>query len=427
MSGTILSQLDKTWNYKPAIALVSLMIIVFFVWASVAEVDQQVRGTGRVIPAGKARTIANLEGGIINDILVKEGQLVQKGDVLFDIGNQKARSDLQEAQIVLDSLYIRKNRLQAERQGSQEMIFADAELVKKYPNIMETELQLFQDRNNQFEERISGLKKQLRQKELKLDDLFSRINDLGEELAIVDEQLAIKSRLVKSGAISRSVYLETESRAKNFDTRINSAKKEVPITKSEIQEIYSNIEEEKQARNSRISEELNEVNVDISTLRERIKALQDEVTRTAVVSPINGIVNKLFVNTIGGVISPGQELADLIPVEETLLVEGRIGTNDRGKIWPGLPVTAKITAYDYTIYGGLGGTLENISADSFIDNSGQEFYTIRVTLQTSEISKDQPIHPGMTADLNIIAGRVSVLHAILRPFHRIRENAFRDL
>lgn len=426
MAGSLLTHLDRTWNYKPALVLVCLMVVVFFVWASVAKIDQLVRGTGRVIPAGKARTIANLEGGILNEIFVTEGQIVDVGDVLFDIGNQKARSDLQEAQIIRDSLYIRMDRLQAERQGKSQIVVTDKDLGRTYPKIVESEAQLFEARQREFEEKIGGLKKQLRQKELKLDDLFTRIDDLNNELNIINEQLGIKAKLLKSGAISRSVYLETESRAKNFVTRINAAKKEVPITQSELQEIYSNIEEEKQKRNTQIIEDINEVNVDISTLTERIKGLQDEVTRTAVTSPIKGIINKLYVNTIGGVVSPGQELADLVPLEETLILEGKVSTNDRGKIWTGLPVTAKITAYDYTIYGGMKGTLEHISADSFIDNSGQEYYTVRIRLSADKLDEDQPIHPGMTADLNILAGEVTVLYAILRPFHRIRDNAFRD-
>lgn len=124
---------------------------------------------------------------------------------------------------------------------------------------------------------------------------------------------------------------------------------------------------------------------------------------------------------------PGQELAGLVPLDEVLVVDGRIGTNDRGKIWPGLPVTAKITAYDYTIYGGLRGTLTHISADSFLDKNGQEYYQIKVTLKADKLSGDKPIHPGMTADLNVLAGKVSVLHAILRPYWRLRENAFRDM
>lgn len=299
----LLNLMDKTWNYKPTLIVVSIMIVLFFVWASVAQVDQQVRGTGRIIPAGKARTIQHLEGGIVNDILVTEGEVVEEGDILFHIGNQKARSELQEAQIVMDALDIKRLRLKAEQDDVGSPKFP-VEYQTKYKEIIKSETDLFNARQQEFREKLSGYEKQLRQKELKLDDLYTRIDNIGEELAIIDEQLDIKKKLLRSGAISRSVYLETESRAKNFVTRINTAKKEVPITKSELQEVYSRIEEEKQKRESEIIDELNNVNLDISKLRERTKALQDEVTRTAVRSPIKGIVNKVFVNTIGGVVSP---------------------------------------------------------------------------------------------------------------------------
>ena len=201
----------------------------------------------------------------------------------------------------------------------------------------------------------------------------------------------------------------------------------MPITKSELQEVYSNIEEERQNNNAEIIEDLKDVRLDISTMTERIKALQDEVSRTAIRSPIKGIVNKLYINTIGGVISPWQTLADLVPLEETLVIEGRVATNDRGKIYPGLIVNAKIRAYDYTIYGGMTGELTQISADSFIEKDGSEYYRIRVTLTTSQLSADKPIYPGMTADLNILAGKTTVLSAILKPYKRIRDTAFTDI
>ena len=421
-----ISKIDTVWNYKPALMVVMAFIAAFFVWASIAEIDQQVIATGRVIPAGKARSIQHLEGGIINGIEIKEGQLVEEGDVLFYVGNQKAQSDLQEAKIVRDALFLREQRLQAEQAGADVVDFEPA-YAKKFPNIVQTERDLFEARKQAFAEQISGLQKQLRQKELKLDDLYTRINDLGEELDVIEEQLAIKQKLLNSGAISRSVYLETESRARNFETRINAAKKEVPITKSELQEVYSNIEEERQNNNAEIIEDLKDVRLDISTMTERIKALQDEVSRTAIRSPIKGIVNKLYINTIGGVISPGQTLADLVPLEETLVIEGRVATNDRGKIYPGLIVNAKIRAYDYTIYGGMTGELTQISADSFIEKDGSEYYRIRVTLTTSQLSADKPIYPGMTADLNILAGKTTVLSAILKPYKRIRDTAFTDI
>ena len=421
-----ISKIDTVWNYKPALMVVMAFIAAFFVWASIAEIDQQVIATGRVIPAGKARSIQHLEGGIINGIEIKEGQLVEEGDVLFYVGNQKAQSDLQEAKIVRDALFLREQRLQAEQAGADEVDFEPA-YAKKFPNIVQTERDLFEARKQAFAEQISGLQKQLRQKELKLDDLYTRINDLGEELDVIEEQLAIKQKLLNSGAISRSVYLETESRARNFETRINAAKKEVPITKSELQEVYSNIEEERQNNNAEIIEDLKDVRLDISTMTERIKALQDEVSRTAIRSPIKGIVNKLYINTIGGVISPGQTLADLVPLEETLVIEGRVATNDRGKIYSGLIVNAKIRAYDYTVYGGMTGELTQISADSFIEKDGSEYYRIRVTLTTSQLSADKPIYPGMTADLNILAGKTTVLSAILKPYKRIRDTAFTDI
>ena len=174
-------------------------------------------------------------------------------------------------------------------------------------------------------------------------------------------------------------------------------------------------------------EDLSKVNIELKKLNQRLGAMSDEVNRTEVKSPVKGIVNKIYVNTLGGVIQPGAELAEIIPIDETLIIEGRINTDDRGKIYPGLSVNAKITAYDYTIYGSLKGKLTYISADSLIDQKGQEFYSIRVELESDTLDNDKPVFPGMTADLNILAGETTILHAILKPFLRIRQNAFREL
>ena len=145
-----------------------------------------------------------------------------------------------------------------------------------------------------------------------------------------------------------------------------------------------------------------------------------------ITSPVKGIVNKIYVNTIGGVVAPGSVLAEIIPIGETLVVEGKIATNDRGKIWLGLPVVMKVTAYDYSTFGGIKGELTHISADSFIDNRNNEFYQVRVTLDADKLSDSEPIYPGMTVNLNIVSSKVSVLRSILKPLWNIKDEAMRE-
>lgn len=417
----------KTFEtYRILLFLVVACLTAFFLWASFTEIDQQVRGSGKVITSGKVRMIQHLEDGIVREILVKEGQEVSSGEALFKIANTRAESEMKEISVTSAALLLKQIRLQAERDGKQRIVFP-SEFEGKNNNIIQAEASMFKSRKAELEEKLDGFKKRMKQKVLKLDDLESTIKNLQKERSIGQEQLDIKKRLYKTGAISRSQYLEAESTVKNFNTRISKVRKESPIVKSEISEIVNLLEETRQNWRSKVVEELNNVNVDINKLRERIVTYSDAVDRTSILAPINGVINKLHINTIGGVIQSGQTLAEIIPVEEKLIVEGQISTQDRGKIWIGLPVAAKVTAYDYSIYGSMDGNLTYISADSFVDNQGNSFYQIRVTLDKSMLSKDKPLISGMQVDLNILANKISVLRALFRPLDQIRENALREL
>lgn len=412
-------------RYRWYLWLGILCVATFFLWASLTKINLHVRGPGKVIPSGKVRLIQHLEGGIINEIFVKEGQVVEAGDSLFHLANTRAESDMKEIQVALTALHIKRIRLQAERDDSAQLVYND-EVMAKHPSYVLSETQIFQSRKAELSEKVKGLEKRMSQKVLKLDELETNVANLEDEMKNAQEQLEIRKKLLRTGAISRSQYLETDSEVRNFKTRISKIRKEIPITKSELSEIVNVLGETKQKWRSQIVEEIGQINVDIQKLEERIKTFNDAVQRKDVESPINGIVKKVHINTIGGVIRPGQIIAEIIPVQETLIVEANVSTEDRGKIWVGLPVIAKITAYDYSMYGGIKGELTYISADSFIDNQNKQYYQIRVELKKSQIAEGKPIFPGMAVDVNILANEISILNSILRPIYQIRENALRE-
>ena len=266
----------------------------------------------------------------------------------------------------------------------------------------------------------------MRQKELKLEDLRTQLTNTQAERKVAADQLAINEKLRRSGAVSESRYLDSQSRVKNFDTRIQQIQKNIPITSAEIQEIHQKEKSERESHKTDVIEETNKVELGIQQLQERIKTLADEVERRALISPVTGIVNKLYINTIGGVISPGEPVVEIIPMDENLVVEAKVSTKDRGLIWIGLPVVIKVTAYDYAVYGGIDGTLEDISADSLTDKDGRQYYRLRISLKSNNLGKDQPLYPGMTVEANIISGKKSILHTLLKPFWRVRENALRE-
>lgn len=418
-------RIDGLWHYRPILWATVACMLGFLIWSSLAQIHEQVRGTGRIIPAGNMQVIQHLEGGIVNQILEEEGNIVSKGDILFYIKNQKAEAELEELQIALDAAEIKSKRLGAEFHGKDKVEY-DKKIEEIYSDIVKSERQIFQARQAEMVEKLEKLQKQMKQKVLKLDDLNTTIRNLTKEFNVAKEQLEIKQKLRQSGAVSHSQYLDNLSEVRNFETRIAKTQKELPITKSELAELTNTIEETIQIRRSEISEELNEVEVNIQKLKERMKGIQDEVARTSITSPVNGVVNKIYINTIGGVIQPGQRVAEIVPLDDKLIVEGQISTDDRGKIWLNLPAVAKITAYDYTLYGGLEGKLTYISSNSFVDQQNNEFYQIRLTLDMTNLSEDKPIYPGMTTEISILAEKVSVLQAILKPFRQIQKNSLRE-
>lgn len=413
-------------KYRFSLYLAVLSVVIFMVWACFANINLHVRGIGKVIPSGKVRTIQHLEGGIIKDILVKEGQVVKKGEVILQLQNTRVQAELREIQVSLDAMKIKKIRLETELDLKKDVKFPDYYL-ENYKTICESEEAILQSRNAEFYENQESLKKQMNQKVLKLDEMENTIKNIKIEMKNASQQLQIKKRLLNSGAISRSQFLESDSEVKNFNTRIMKLEKEIPVVKAEISEILSILEAAKQNRKSTVNEELTKTDVDIQKLTERIKSFTDAFDRQDVISTLDGVVKKMHVNSINGVLQPGEIIAEIIPIEENLIVEANISTQDRGKIWVGLPVVAKITAYDYSIYGGVTGKLVYISADSFIDSQNNQYYQVRVELQKAEIGEDHPILPGMAVEINVLANKVSILDAILSPLRKIRDNAVREI
>ncbi|MCE7887357.1 MAG: HlyD family type I secretion periplasmic adaptor subunit [Alphaproteobacteria bacterium PRO2] len=410
------------WNHRPLLFLVAFMIVSFWVWASVFSIEQHVRGTGRIVPAGQAKIVQNLEGGIIDEILVHEGQSVEKNQVLMQISNKRAESDLEEQKIGMEGKQVKLARLRAEQQQAARFEYNAKNAA---PDLIANEEQIFNSRRSALNEKLAALNEQITQKKLKLADLDSQLSNISAERKIAQDQLDINERLKKSGAVSQSRYLEAKSRVTNFDTRLEQIKKSRPVLYAEIDEIKNNIEGEKQDFAAEVAEEINKTELDIRQLQERMKTQADQVNRTALVSPVKGIVNKIHVTTLGGVIKSGEPLVEIIPMEEDLIVEAQVPARDRGKIWTGLPVMVKVTAYDFALYGGIEGNLVEVSADSFTDERGNVFYRVRISLQGKQL-QDKPLYPGMIVNADIISGKITIMNSILRPFWRIREAALRE-
>ncbi|MBK9585721.1 MAG: HlyD family type I secretion periplasmic adaptor subunit [Alphaproteobacteria bacterium] len=417
---------SDNWNYRPLLYAVIALLLCFLAWAAFSHIDQQVRATGRIIPSGQAKLIQHLEGGIVDQILVKEGQRVQQGDPLFQVRNQSASSELEGSRIALQALDIRTKRLQAELDGEDEFSVEEQKAGEGLEEIAKNEALLFKSRMQAYKEKVGVFKERENQKTLKLDELKGQLGNLQAERKIAQDQHAINEKLKRSGAISESRYLDSKSRIGDFNTRIGSIDKMIPVTQAELEEVKQQTKELAERLKTEILDEMNKVELDRQKLQEKIKADRDQVDRTALSAPVTGLVNKLYVNTLGGVVKPGSVLAEIIPLEDSLIVEARMQTKDRGLVWNGLPASVKISAYDSTVYGTLKGTITEISADSLTDDSGAVFYRVKITLDPDSVKGFEPIFPGMSVEANILSGKTSILRAIFKPLLRLQQNALRE-
>lgn len=416
----------ESWNYRPLLYTVIALLICFFGWAAFSEIDQQVRATGRIIPSGQAKLIQHLEGGIVDKILVKEGQRVQQGDPLFQVRNQSASSELEGSRIALQALEIRLKRLQAELEGKEEFSLESETSGEGLEEIAKNEVLLFKSRIQAFKEKVGVFRERENQKSLKLDEMKAQLANLQAERRIAQDQHAINEKLKLSGAISESRYLDSKSRVSDFNTRIGSIEKMIPVTQAELDEVKNQTGELTERLKTEILDEMNKVELDRQKLQEKMKADRDQVDRTALSAPVTGLVNKIYINTLGGVVKPGALLAEIIPLEDSLIVEARMQTKDRGLVWNGLPARVKISAYDSAVYGTLKGTISEISADSLTDDSGAVFYRVKIALDQDSVKGFEPIYPGMSVEANILSGKTSVLRAILKPLLRLQQNALRE-
>ena len=420
------NQRDKAFKSSGfgSIAIITLFLCSFFAWAYLSEISQHVNGQGRIIPSGKTRTVQHLEGGIINEILAKEGDVIEAGQPLFIIDNVAVNTERNEAQIKLHQLESRLIRLIAEKNKDETLSFPE-DLKKQYPAILKSEVELFNARQEEFENKIQGLKDQIDQKRLKLENLENTRRYLGAELSVAVKQRDLNKKLFDAGSVSQSAYLEAQSKVSNFQTRISSIKKEIPVVKSEEAEIRSKLEQTNKEYEAQIIEDMNKAAFERRQIIERLEQFDDKISRSTVLAPVSGVLNVRYFDTIGGVVSPGGIMAEILPSDEQLVIEGRISTEDRPKIYSGLPVSIRSSAYDFRKNAIITGTLEKIGADSVQDSQGLPYYKITVIINQETIPEDIEIFPGMIVDVNVVVDRITILEAILKPFLDIQKNALR--
>ncbi|EGA64589.1 HlyD family type I secretion periplasmic adaptor subunit [Vibrio brasiliensis] len=445
---------DKTaallLNTPSSARIMLWVMVIFFVlaglWASWAEIDKVTVGQGKVVPSSQIQVVQNLEGGLVKEILVREGQKVEKGQQLLLIDDTRFRSDYREREqqvanltasvlqlsasitsVEINEDFDEKNWQRNVQLNFNKLAFPPT-LNELQPNLVARQRAEYRQDLNNLRNQISLIDQQVKQKQQDLVEIQARIKNLRESYRFAKKELDITQPLAEEGVVPRIELLKLQRQVNDTRRELTSSELKMPVLKSAIREAMLSRIDAAQKFRSEQQEKLNQAQDKLSSMTESTVGLEDRVNRTIVTSPVTGTVKTLNVNTVGGVIQPGMDIVEIVPSEDTLLVEAKIAPQDIAFLRPELHTIVKFSAYDFTKYGGLEGTLEHISADTTTDEEGNSFYLVRVRTKETSLDKDNslPIIPGMTASVDIITGKRTILEYLLKPILSAQNNALKE-
>lgn len=408
--------------------VIALLTALFIVWAHFTVLDEVTRGMGQVIPSQKVQMIQNLEGGILQEVLVQENQIVNKGDIIIRIDNALAASQVRDAVTKADEHEAAIFRLNAEIEESRNLVFPD-NFKQTDSQILDSQQSIFRARREQLQAELSVLRSQYSQKQQEIVEMKSRKEQLERSLELVKQQRAIAKPLVDQGIYPQVDYLALERDISSLQGDIDALRLAVPRIQSVAGEASRRIEQRQAEFRAKALDEMNSRRGEMNSLREILSAGEDRVTRTDIRSPVRGTIKQINLNTLGGVVRPGESILEIVPLDDTLLIEARVRPSDIAFLHPGQKAMVKITAYDFSIFGGLEGVLEAISADTIEEDDGESFYKVKLRTKKNAINyqgEELPIIPGMTASIDILTGKKSILSYLLKPILRSKQNALRE-
>lgn len=404
-------------------------ILLMIVWAVFAQVDEFTRGEGRIVPSSDIQVVQNLEGGILARLMVEEGQVVEKGQPLLHIDDTLVSATFREKSLQISQLQAKAARLTALAKGTS----FDEELAKYQkifePALLRRERELYESRKREFELRHGTLSQRVEQKQQELSSVKVNRDSLRNSYNLLRRELEITRPLVQKGAVSSVELLRLERQLNDLQGELDRAQIMVPQLESELEEAEQNVQTYVQTFTSEVRTELNEVSSEMGRVQESNQAFADRVRRTEVLSPVRGTIKMIRVKTIGGVIQPGMDLVEIVPIEDSLLVEARVLPADIAFLHPGQQAKVKFTAYDYSIHGGLDAKVVQISPDTIKDEEGNTFYQIRLVTDSSHLGSEDnplPIIPGMTVQVDILTGKKTIMDYILKPILKTKQLAFRE-
>ena len=403
---------------------VGIALAIAIMWAAVSRLDEVTRGEGKVIPSRQLQVLQSLDGGVVEEILVKEGDVVDAEQVLLRIDPTRFASSVRESRVQYSALVVKAARLKALTEGTPFKV--PDEIAKEDPKTVEEERRLYESRRNELETQSSIARQQLAQRQQELVEVRARYEQASKSYDISARELAVTKPLIASGAVSEVELLRLERDVARFRGERDMASAQISRIQASISEASHKLEEVGLAFRNESGKELGETMARLNALAEGSVGLSDKVTRSVLRSPVKGTVKRVLVNTVGGVVQPGKDVIEIVPLEDNLLLEARVQPRDIAFLRPGQKVVVKFTAYDFSIYGGLDGKLEHIGADSVVDEKGNAYYTVRVRTNKPTLGNNLPVIPGMIVEVDIITGDKSVLTYLLKPVLRAKARALSE-
>ena len=401
---------------------VLLAFVALLVWAYFAPIDEVTRGTGRVIPSSQLQKVQSFDGGVVQEILVREGQLVEAGQVLMRIDPTRYVATYRENRAQALALRARAERLRA--LVTDTPFEPDEALRTEAPRIVAQEREVYESRREEMHEQENILRDRLRQRQEELNEAIARRDTAQREANMASRELNLTRPLLASGAVSEVEILRLEREVSRATGERNQANAAVARLEAGVEEAETQLRELGLERRSEWRNDLAQTIGDLIALDESSAGLEDRVRLAEVRSPVDGVVQRLGINTLGGVVQPGQDVVDIIPSDDQLLVEARIAPQDIAFLRPGQPATIKLTAYDFTIYGGIEAELDHISADTITDENDNTYYLVRVrTVEGGNLNSEIQAIPGMTAQVDIMTGKRTVMQFMLKPVLRAWSNS----
>lgn len=411
--------------------IIILLVSTFIIWAAITRVDEIARGEGKVIPVSKTQIIQASEPGVIQEINVQVGQVVKKGDLIVRLDDTVTTSSLGEAEARFRTLRTQIARLELEQAGdTTSPLDCPIEVEKAAPQVCRNEAELLQARRSNFLNKLSVLQERRLQRQKELDEALANISRLTENQAVSRRELELIAPMAKRKLVAQTDLIKVEKELTDINGQLKLSAESLERLRAAVNEASLQVEElALQLQQEALAEKTKALS-ELSVIEETIRGASNRVARTDLRTPVDGVVNTLEVNTIGAYLQPGSVVAGVVPTSETLLVEARVSPSDIAFIRAGQPALVKITAYDFSIYGGLQGEVATVTADSIYDqNTGETYYQVRVKTETSELRRDGKVHaiiPGMIASVDIMTGQKTILKYLMKPIVKARDEAFRE-